>query len=49
MKFKALVVTAATALAVVAGAAAPAAANPVPSGCEAHLDTVVGGICIPIP
>lgn len=49
MKFKALVATAAAALAVVAGAGAPAAADPVPSGCDVHLETVIGGVCIPIP
>lgn len=44
MKIKTLAVTAAVALAAAAGAA-PASAG----GCEAHLDTVLGGICIPIP
>ena len=48
MKRKTLAVTAALALAALT-AAAPASAGPLPSGCEAHLDTVLGGICIPIP
>ena len=44
MKLKTLAATAAIAL--VAITAAPAsAANP----CAAHLDTVLGGICIPTP
>ena len=48
MKLKTLAATAALALAAITVAAAPASANPL-SGCEAHLDTVVGGICIPTP
>ena len=44
MKIKTLAVTAALALAALT-AAAPASANP----CGAHLDTVLGGICIPTP
>jgi hypothetical protein len=43
MKLKTLAVTAAIALAAIT--AAPASANP----CGAHLDTVLGGICIPTP
>jgi hypothetical protein len=45
MKLKTLAVTAALALAAVTLPAAPASANP----CGAHLDTVLGGICIPTP
>jgi hypothetical protein len=43
MKIKTLAVTAAIAVAGLT-AAAPASAGP----CSAHLDTVLGGICIPI-
>ena len=49
MKFKTLAVTAAIALAAITAAAAPAAADPVPSGCELHLETVLGGVCVPLP
>jgi hypothetical protein len=49
MKLKTLAVTAAIALAAIPTAAVPASADPLPSGCEAHLDTVLGGICIPLP
>lgn len=45
MKLKTLAVTAAIALAAVTATAAPASANP----CAAHLDTILGGICIPTP
>jgi hypothetical protein len=45
MKPKSLALTAALALAIITAAAAPASANP----CGAHLDTVLGGICIPTP
>ena len=48
MKLKTLAVTAAIALAGLT-AAAPASADPLPSGCDAHIDTVFGGICIPTP
>ncbi len=49
MKLKTFAVTAAVALCAITAAAAPASADPLPSGCEAHLDTVLGGICIPTP
>ena len=49
MKLKNLAASAALALAAITVAAAPASADPLPSGCEVHLDTVVGGICIPTP
>ena len=52
MKLKTLAVSAALALAAVtavtAGAAPASAAQP-SSACEFHLDTVLGGVCIPIP
>ena len=48
MKLKTLAATAALALVAVT-AASPASADPLPSGCAAHLDTVIGGICIPTP
>ena len=44
---KTLVVAAAIALAAVT--AAPASANPLPSDCEVHLETILGGICVPTP
>lgn len=45
MKLKTLAVTAALTLVALTATAAPASANP----CAAHLDTVLGGICIPTP
>jgi hypothetical protein len=46
MTLKILAAAAGALCAVVLGAA-PASADPIVSGCDVHLDTVVGGICVP--
>lgn len=49
MKLKTLAVSAALAVAAVTAGAAPASADPLPSGCDVHLETILGGICVPTP